>query len=145
MVSWDLEQAWEQRWCPVVNGVLFPDGSAVAVEARPAAGGPPAVGPRTPLAQLAAGGLRWTTLGPLTRTFSPDRKLLAAVGEGGLGGDGFVALMTGPMGALVWLAFFDDSTAFEAVRFDGDSVAARTADGREWRFPVAAPERVVVE
>jgi hypothetical protein len=144
MVTWDLGQAWEQRWCPVVNGVLFPDGSAVPVEVRPAGGGAPTAGSRAPLAQLAAGGLRWTTLGPLTRAFSPDRTFLAAAGEGGLGGDGFVALMTGPMADLVWLAFFDDSTAFDAVRFDGDCVVARTADGREWRFPLAAPERVGV-
>jgi hypothetical protein len=145
MPLWELEQAWEQRWCPMVNGILFPDGSVVPVSAGPAGGGAPEVGARTRLSDLAGHGpLRWTTLGPLVRAVSPDRARIAAAGDGGQDGDGFVALLAGPQKALVWLAFFDDGGPFEAVRFEGDAVVARAAAGREVRFPADAPERLVV-
>jgi hypothetical protein len=75
---------------------------------------------------------------------SASRALIVAAGEGGQDGDGFVALLSGPDGRLEWLAFFDDSQPFEAVAFDADEVVARTAAGRELRFPVGAPERLVV-
>jgi hypothetical protein len=145
MPLWDLEQAWEQRWCPMVNGLLFPDGSVVPVTGWPGAGTAPALGARTRLSDLAGRGpLRWTTLGPIVRAVSPDRARIAAAGDGGQDADGFVALLAGPAKGLVWLAFFDDSGPFDAVRFEGDDVVARAAGGREWRFPVDAPERLVV-
>jgi hypothetical protein len=145
MPLWDLEQAWEQRWCPMVNGLLFPDGSVVPVVAWPAAGGAPTLGARVRISDLAGQGpLRWTTLGPIARAVSPDRARIAAVGDGGQDADGFVALLGGPQKGLVWLAFLDDSGPFEAVRFEGEEVVARAAGGREWRFPADAPERLVV-
>jgi hypothetical protein len=144
MPLWDLEQAWEQRWCPMVNGLLFPDGSVVPVLGWPAGGGAPTLGARTRLSDLAGQGpLRWTTLGPLARAVSPDRERIAAAGDGGQDADGFVALLGGPEKGLVWLAFFDDRGPFEGVRFEGDCVVARTATGLEVRFPLDAPERLV--
>lgn len=143
--AWSLDEAWEQRWCPMVNGILFPDGSVVPVAAPAPGAGAAAAGPRTTLAALAARGrVEWTTLGPLARAASPDRTLVAAAGEGGVGGDGFVALMSAPDCRLTWLAFFDRSDAFEAIRFEEACVVARTSGGREYRFPVAAPERLSI-
>lgn len=142
---WDLEQAWEQRWCPMVNGLLYPDGTVVPVTVWPGETGAPAVGPRRRLTEVAGSGpIRWTTLGPLVRAVSADRTFIAAAGDGGQDGDGFVALMGGPQKSLVWLAFFDDSQPFEEVWFDGDAVVARTSAGRELCFPIGAPERLVV-
>lgn len=145
MVNWDLEQAWEQRWCPMVNGLLFPDGAVVPVLRWPAGAGAPELGPRTRLTALAGGGpIRWTTIEPLARCVSPSRTLIAAAGDGGHAADGFVALMGKPLGALLWLAFFDESGPFDAVRFEDDTVVARTRGGREVQFPLASPERFVV-
>lgn len=129
----------------MVNGLLYPDGTVVPVTVWPGATGAPAVGPRRRLTELAGSGpIRWTTLGPLVRAVSPDRSFIAAAGDGGRDGDGFVALLGGPEKSLVWLAFFDDSQPFEEVRFEGGDVVARTTTGRELRFPVDAPERLVV-
>lgn len=145
MPMWNLEEAWEQRWCPIVPGLLFPDGSVVPFAPGPAGSGAPAPGARARVGDHAGGHpVPWTTIEPLARAVSPDRALIAAAGDGGRDGDGFVALIGGPLGALVWLAFFDDSGPFQAVRFDGDAVVARTAAGRDYRFPLVSPERVVV-
>jgi hypothetical protein len=145
MPMWNLEDAWEQRWCPIVPGLLFPDGSVVPFAPGTGGDGAPVPGSRTRLTDLAGGQpVPWTTIEPLARAVAPDLALIAAAGDGGRDGDGFVALIGGPLGALVWLAFFDDSGPFQEVRFDDDAVVARTAAGRAFRFPLASPERVVV-
>jgi hypothetical protein len=142
---WDLEQAWEQRWCPLVNGVLFPDGGLLPVGPWPAGAGAPIVGVRAPLTALPrAAPVRWTTIEPLARAVSPDRAFIAAAGDGGLPSAGFVALMAGPLGGLVWLAFFDQGGPFEGVRFDGGCVVARARGGREVCLPADAPDRLQV-
>jgi hypothetical protein len=48
-----------------------------------------------------------------------------------------------PLGVLRWLASFDESGPFNAVRFEGDRVVAR-GPGCEVRFPLGTPERFVV-
>jgi hypothetical protein len=141
----DLERAWQQHSCPIVNGILFPNGSVVPVVGWPSRIGSPTFGPRTTLRELdAIEPVEWTKLGPLAQAVSPDGAFLAVGGEGGMGADGFVALMAGSDKHLVWLAFFDDTNPFEAIRFEAGCVAASTSLGREFRFPVADPEGLVV-
>ena len=141
----DLEQAWQQGACPIVNGLLFPDGTVLPVNILPSRAGAPTFEPRTTLKALdASAPLEWTAIGVLAHAVSLDGSYSAVGGEGGMGSDGFVAVTLGPDKQLLWVAFFDHSNPFEEIRFDGEDVVARSNLGREYRFPVASPENLVV-
>jgi hypothetical protein len=141
----DLEHALKHGACPILNGLLYPDGSVLLVDSLPSGPGAPTFGPRTSLDALdATEPLEWTTVGTLAEAVSPDGSYSAVGGEGGMGGDGFVAVTAAADKRLLWVAFFEDSNSFEEIRFDGGDVVARSNLGREYRFPVTAPERLVV-
>lgn len=141
----DLEQALGQGACPILSGLMYPDGSVLLVDAVPSGPGAPTFRRRTTLAALdATEPLEWTTVGTLAQAVSPDGSYSAIGGEGGMGGDGFVAVSAAADKRLLWVAFFEDSNPFEEVRFDGGDVVARSNLGREYRFPVTAPERLVL-
>jgi hypothetical protein len=141
----DLEQAWHQRHGPIVKGLLFPDGVVIPIAGWPPGSGPPQFGRRTTLKELDVNQpVEWTVLGQLAQAVSADGTLRAVAGEGGMGGDGFVALEAVPDGRLLWLAFFDDTNPFETIRFEDGFVAAATNLGREFRFPVADPRGLVL-
>lgn len=141
----DLEGAWQQGACPIVNGLLFPDGSVLPVLSLPSRAGAPTFGQRTTLKALdASAPLQWTAVGALTHAVSADGSFSAVGGEGGMGSDGFVAVAMRADNRLLWIAFFDDSNPFGEIAFDGGDVVARSTLGREFRFPVASPQGLVV-
>lgn len=135
---------WSEGRCPILNGVFYPDDTVVPLDVEEHEdGSPPDVRARDAVSlNEVAGPVEWTSLGVLAEASVPGLDARVAVGQGGMGGDGFVALLVGAEGKLEWLAFFDCSNPFEEVRVEGRDVLAVSNLGVEWRFPVTHPEAV---
>ena len=69
--------------------------------------------------------------------------IVAVVGNGAFGSDGFVALL-GSDSAVRWLAFFDFSNPFTAVSLSGGRVCATNNLGELWAFPVSEPWNIEI-
>ncbi len=73
-----------------------------------------------------------------------QRNLSVYCGEGGFGGDGYVALVSAESDEPIWIAFFDTSNPFVSVELTADNVIATSNHGNRWSFPIEAPEKVTV-
>jgi hypothetical protein len=137
---------WLKGECPILNGVMFSDGSVECVEPydqpRPA-GAISLVGKgRTQLQSHIP--LESTGLMPLCRCEDKAKGIVVTAGEAGMGSDGFVAVAD-LSNQLQWIAFFDFSNPFISVEVSGDEVVSRNNLGETWRFPLAHPSAVRVE
>jgi NAD(P)H-hydrate repair Nnr-like enzyme with NAD(P)H-hydrate epimerase domain len=73
------------------------------------------------------------------------RNLRAYCGQGGFGGDGFVALCQADTDDPLWVAFFESSNPFVSVSLLANSVVGKTTLDRKWTFPIENPERCTIE
>lgn len=144
-----LQQMWEQGKCPIVNGIIFPDGSVVPVEVANNEGG--VSGRRLyrseglSLQELdEQDELLETAYGEHSQAAKADGSLRAIVGEGGMGEDGFVTLLDGPDGKIKWLAFFDFANPFDGVEFRDAELLCRNNLGEVWSFPLNSPQDVQI-
>ena len=147
----DLTAQWRAERCPIIDGIVFGDGSIKLVNAnwqkqengrlgivlKPGGG--------TTLAELhAKGRLQWTGVIGQCEAVDVVRNIRVIGGEGGLGSDGFVANVRDDDGKVVWLAFFNISNPFATVQIHDDHVLARTTLETWWRFPLDAPDRIML-
>ena len=86
--------------------------------------------------------LEWTYLAQLCESVEND--IVIAGGEGGIGSDGFVAVLRTSDRHLMWLAFFDDSNPFIKVSFLNGIVIAFSNLGDVWNFPLEKPHELKV-
>ena len=141
-----LMSFWLKGECPILNGVMFGDGSVECVEPydqpRPA-GTVTLVGKgRTQLQSHAP--LESTALMPSCRFEDRAKDIVVTAGEAGMGSDGFVAVAD-LSNQLRWIAFFDFSNPFVSVEISSDEVVGRINLGERWRFPLANPSGVRIE
>lgn len=147
----DVQSQWEQGKCPDMNGILFASGKIawINVSFNTLSGGRTIFRLEAPklmhLSDLAReGDLRWVRLLPLDEVIEERRQIRVVCGEGGFGGDGFVAV-TDLGNQLQWIAFFDCANPFESAELGDGEVVAKTNLRNTWRFPLDSPERVTVE
>jgi len=93
------------------------------------------------------GALEFTTITEMIDETATDagRNLRAYCGEGGFGGDGFVALCWADTDKPIWIAFFETSNPFVSVSLHANCVVAQTTLDRKWTFPLEEPEKFAVE
>ncbi len=137
---------WSSSWAPVVNGVVQRDGRVHRIRAHDAPRGLPL--------QLAAAGacdlgaipeLIWTYVSPFAYVTDLQTGLVAIVGDGAMGADGFVAVQSGAdPETLLWVACFDFSNPFESARFDAGLLKVRNNLDEEWHFDLDEPWNVAV-
>ena len=137
---------WKKRKCPILNGVIFADGTIYPIQ--------PVDAPRhsVPLAlhhdparQITPTDiLEWTHTTPLCEFSDHPKDILAVAGECGMGADGFIALLN-PDRSFRWVAFFDFSNPFVALRLEGDDLLAENNHGEHWRVPLSTPWKITIE
>jgi hypothetical protein len=137
---------WLKGECPILNGVMFPDGSTECIEPRDQ---PRPTGTitlvargRTSLDKHAP--LESTGLIPSCRAEDKGKDVVVIGGEGGMGSDGFVAV-TDLSNQLRWIAFFDFSNPFVSVELLADEIVGKNNLGEVWRFPLKNPSKITVE
>lgn len=142
-----ISAAWEAETCPIVNAIFFADGRVVQLEVEDASS-PSRSAHISPSASTsfetlsADDAVQWTYLTSLGECENTTRGLAVVFGEGGFGGDGFVALLDQATKQLMWLVFLDCSNPFQHAAFDDDAIVATTNTGVLWRFPIQYPEKV---
>jgi len=144
-----IQTQWQRWMCPIFSGIVYGDGTIVQVEMQRS----------EPLTQIARVMHRsgigefvknhpddWTELISLCEVTVPERDYRLVAGEGGFGGDGFVALARNSDNHLIWIAFFDNSNPFIEVSINKDftGIQGKTNLGTVWRFPIDRPENVQV-
>jgi hypothetical protein len=143
-----ISEAWKEERCPIVNGIFRPDDSVSRLmrDGNLENGDPVTlrVADQTTVSELErSGGLEWTYLTQLCEFRATSSRYVAVGGEGGMGSDGFVALLEHDV-KLLWLAFFDWSNPFTEVSIKDTVVTAVSSLDTIWRFPVDAPEAVTL-
>lgn len=143
----DISNLWRQRRLPVVNGVIFGDGSVKLLDVEQNDGhmivrklGSTVLDVVMQDPRLAMTGCIVTMEKQL-----PDGTAVVAVGEGSWGGDGFVSVVDARNSVTKWVAVFDCSNPFIEVQIVGATVVAISNLGHRWCFPMEAPERVEIE
>ena len=136
-----IQERWQQRSLPQVNGVLRASG-AVTLLHRPAAiDQPPTPGEATSLAAILERYDPWIETTLLASRIADG--LRAYVGDGEMGNEGAVVLCD-DADNLLWAAVLDFSNPFYEVELADGQLIARDTHERLWRFPLAEPERVSV-
>lgn len=142
-------EGWDDERCPILCGIFRPDDSVsmVKVETDSSSGNPIRLrvinhSTVNDLERLKP--LDWTYLTQLCEAHSPSMGRSAVAGEGGYGGDGFVALLN-ERKELLWLAFFDCSNPFTKLTIVDQQVVAFSSLGNEWRFLFESPETATIQ
>lgn len=137
-----VQSLWEQQMCPIVNGIVFGDGKIVELD-KEKSGGKQELFRVVNITDIKSfvdeRGDYWTAITQLCEFELPQRNLIVRGGEGGFGGDGFVALSRISDSDLIWIAFFDYANPFIEVSMKGDLVVATSTLEYIWQFPIAEP------
>ncbi len=141
-----IQNKWKSRMCPIVNGIMFGNGKIVELEADKFEGITlhPQIQRITSIETFVLEhGDYWTSLDELCGFDLLSRNLRITGGEGGFGGDGFVALSHSSDDQLIWIAFFEDSNPFIQVSTNNDEsvVIGITTLETVWQFPIDQPEK----
>ncbi len=143
-----IQKAWTEGKSPIINGIVYGDDTAVLLDIAAGAVGSSYsihVASKTTLADLERGQkLEWTYIAQLCEAKVFEEGLTIVGGEGGMGADGFIAVIRTASNQLVWLAFLDCSNPFEKVSLSDGIINAVTNLGHTWSFPLARPEAVTV-
>lgn len=146
-----IQQAWTERRCPIINGIVFASGVIrwIDLDERFEAGRAVSDLCRSGETSIAilekAEGLRWSDVSIIKEVVCDERGLLIQVGEGSMGGDGFVAALEYSSKRLLWVAFFENSNPFVDVKIEGDLVLATNNHGTYWSFPVHDPSQLIID
>ena len=132
-----LTDHWKSQRAPIVNGIIFPNGTVHPVLS---AGAPR----HLPLhlriegeEQVTLDGrTQWTGITPSVEVADAGLGLTAITGECGMGCDGCIVLLENPNHRIRWLAFFDFSNPFESLAFEAGHVVARNNLNEIWKLPI---------
>ncbi|MCP4600753.1 MAG: hypothetical protein GY847_09510 [Proteobacteria bacterium] len=148
----NIQHQWASMKCPIINGILFANGDIewINVGLLPQSGGMARIqlspGRPTDVKTLTDEGvLDWTEVAPLCEAIDEKRNIRVFAGEGGLGADGFVAVLKASDSQLEWVAFFENSNPFVEVELRETEVLAKTNLSNTWRFPLDSPAQVTVD
>lgn len=128
---------------PDVCGIVTGDGTVLVMDERYQHAGDGIrchVRPlcETSIESLCEFGMEFIEVDPCIRQSAiPGTGARALCGEGGMGNEGFVAVVNEH--GLVWAIFLTVSNPFYEVNIVGDCVEAMSTHGVLWRFPIARP------
>lgn len=151
------QQLWEGKRFPAQDGLLFGTGVfyPITITRKPkgkdsvlALGTPSRISEVLGVADVSAMISRPGALACLVPNLNVDAEeshITVVIGEGSMGGDGFVAVVSSKNSRLQWLLFSGESNPFERVEVtrDGRVVATSTLE-ESWSIPIASPEDTVI-
>lgn len=146
-----IQNLWLDMKCPIINGVIYGNGviTKLNMDSSPSINKTPhlhIVGITDVEKYVNECGERFVEIDELCCWEIEATQCKAIGGEGGMGGDGFIALVRNVDNYLLWLAFFDDSNPFIKVLYDEERsiIQGITSHNHLWEFSVDSPELVTV-
>jgi hypothetical protein len=145
-----VSRYWEKDLCPIINGIIYADGSIKILAARKASKNIyiPAYKETTSINELNKNGeLKFTNLYKRDPIYIVTMNLLVYCGETGFGGEGFVAVCekNDNNEDFKWIALFDYSNPMEKVEYVNKKIVAYSNLGHRWSFETTNPENIMVE
>ena len=141
-----LTEWWKNCECPIINGLMFPDGSVESIETmdQPQTAGAHRMLKTVRRQFVDFGPTKVTGVVATCRDEDKERGMVAVGGGAGMGGDGFIAV-TDLQDEIMWLAFFDFSNSFVSVKLGETEVIAKSNLGERWHLQLKRPSEIIIE
>lgn len=125
---------------PVVNGILFPDGTVEHYEICTDRQHRRFLQKET----APADSMQYSFFG-INRTYAfPELDVCIAIGEGSWGGDGFLCAETASAHAFLWLISFEESNPFVSLERNGDRLLVKNNLGEVWEICIKNIRKPVI-
>ena len=145
-----FQKRWREGFVLHVDGIAFPDGRIVLLDSKTMISGSIVQSVAAPLAETTLSSVlsydpdAWVQVTQLQRLVWSSG-IHVECGEGAMGNEGYVAVVGGADGALLWVLFCSRSNPFVELRRDGDVIVAVTTYDQVWRIPYLAPGKFTLE
>ncbi len=145
-----IQTAWKDEQCAMINGIVWGSGLMKLLDIDFIHDSKGSIYVINAVKEMDAGELKKSGLLELTdiiqlaELFENEKGIRISCGEGGWGGEGFVAVSRIEGDYLIWIAFFDVSNPFVKISFHENEIFGVTNLGNTWKFPVDAPDRLKV-
>ena len=136
--------------CPMVNGIIFPDGTMQLFDIEVDWGSPLSyrikAASKSSISILnSKGDLRWNDCAILANIKDRKHAIEIIAGEGDYGSDGFIGVIDLNSRKLKWLGFFDCSNPFDKIKIIDVYVYVYSTNNCVWKFKLKDPLDFVVE
>ena len=145
-----IQEKWREGFSLLVNGVIRDTNRVTLFETERLEYGKSTVvhvrcvGVTDVAAVLRRNPDAFTAVTDLCESISADRDLRVVGGEGGQGGDGFLAAARISDNHLLWIILSEESNPFVEVALRGDEVVAVTTLDDRWTVPLREPEVISI-
>lgn len=151
MTTENIAYYWENDLCPIVNGIIFADGSIRQLNPKESSQQyydiPEYSGIETIDKLREKEEIGITNIYKRKPIQIAELNILIYCGDGSWGGEGFVAVCEKYEGRemLKWIAYFDYSNPMEKVEYIDSNIVAYSNLGHRWIFNIDRPQDVSVE
>jgi len=145
-MAFNLYQEWNQKRLPIINGIIYEDGSIQRmIITDKNKGRSVELGSKLHLKTLKdAEELFLVEIDILCTKIDDENMITVSCGDGGYGGEGYVAIETLDHGKIKWIAFFEESNPFERVEVVDNLIYAYNNLNEEWIFEINNPTNIVI-
>jgi hypothetical protein len=142
----DINSEWANRKLPIVNGIVYSDGSIDLIEIS-------FVGNKRNIQHngksslnnlLSKNELGFSSIMIASKVEDVNKKICVYCGEGSFGGDGFVVVESNIDSCIKWIAFFENANPFEKIEIINDKIFAYNNLGEKWEFDINNPRNISI-
>lgn len=143
----DVNSEWRDEKIPIVNGIIYSDGSVDWVNVDYDGDKREILhGSKKHLNDLLANNeLGFSSISVNKKIENSDKQIKAYCGEGSFGGDGFVVVEAQTDFKVKWIAFFETANPFEKLEIIDDKIIAYNNLNEKWVFDINRPSNFIVE
>jgi hypothetical protein len=137
-----IQAKWKEEQCPNEYGIFFSNDECILLEGEPKDGYTPSI--RSSVSSLIESkGDYWIHLYANPDCYIEDNGFIVLGGETSWEADGFIAVLEGTSGNLIWVMHLLESEKFMEVSLDGENILALSAEYPEsfsWKIPLNNPQ-----
>lgn len=141
-----LKNEWINRKIPIVNGIIYQDGSVDCIEIS-------YVGKSRSIQHgnkihlddlLSKNELGFSSVMIANKLEDFHNNINVYYGEGSFGGDGFVLVESSNDFQIKWIAFFENANPFEKVEIKNNLIYAHNNLKEIWKFELNNPSKLTI-
>lgn len=143
----NITTEWHDEKIPIVNGIIYSDGSIDWINVDYDADKRNIVhGSKIHIDDLLSNNeLGFSSIIVNKKIEILDKQINVYCGEGSFGGDGFVVVESLFDLQIKWIAFFETANPFERLEIIGDKIIAHNNLNEKWIFDIHNPANVSIE
>lgn len=147
MNNFDINYEWHNEKLPIINGIIYADGSIDWINVDYDGDSRKIVfGNKIHLNDLInKNELYLSSIMVNKKLENPEKQIMVYCGEGGFGGDGFVVVESQTDFKIEWIAFFETANPFENIEVIDDKIIAYNNLDEKWVFDIHNPANISIE